>query len=109
MAQRPRAVRHGNRDARWTIAAVPLSAGANVITVTATDAAGAQATRSVTVTRQEARLAILEPASAAVTTSAASVALSGTAANAAAVAWRSDRGPSGTASGTARGPSRPCR
>ena len=88
--------------ARWTIAAVPLSAGVNVVSVTAADAAGAKVTRSVTVTRQSAGLAILEPASAAVTTQAASMAISGTAEGAAAVTWRSDRGPSGTAAGMAR-------
>ena len=47
-------------------------------------------------------LAILQPAAEAVTTGAAAIAVGGTAANAAAVAWRSDRGPSGTATGTAR-------
>ncbi len=88
---------------RWSIPAVPLSAGVNVIAVTAADAAGANVTRSVTVTRQEgASLSILEPAAAAVSTQAASMAMSGTAANAAAVTWRSDRGPAGTASGTTR-------
>ncbi len=38
--------------ANWTIAAIPLSAGANVITVTASDANQDQASQSVTVTSQ---------------------------------------------------------
>jgi hypothetical protein len=41
-------------SASWTIAAIPLSAGANVITVTAHDAKQDQATQSVTVTNQPA-------------------------------------------------------
>jgi hypothetical protein len=39
-------------SSNWTIAAIPLSLGANVITVTASDALQDQATQSVTVTSQ---------------------------------------------------------
>jgi hypothetical protein len=39
-------------SANWSIASIPLSAGANVITVTASDATGDQASQSVTVTSQ---------------------------------------------------------
>jgi hypothetical protein len=74
----------------------------NVISVTASGAGGAQVTRSVTVSRNQAGLAILEPAAAAVTTHAASIAISGTAEGATAVTWRSDRGPSGAAQGVER-------
>ncbi len=38
--------------ANWTVAAIPLSVGANVITVTASDANQDHASQSVTVTSQ---------------------------------------------------------
>lgn len=44
-------------SAHWSIDAIPLSAGANVITVTATDAQQYQASQMVTVTEQETSVA----------------------------------------------------
>jgi hypothetical protein len=97
----------GQNSMSWTIAAIPLSLGANVITVTASDAAQDQASQSVTVTSQlpnppagnpnppatpsppssgtggsspaPPSLTILSPAMTMVATSASSIVVSGTA------------------------------
>jgi hypothetical protein len=86
---------------------VPLSLGANVISVTATDGAGARAMRVVTVTRQAAppaappSLRITSPAFTIVSTSLATIALRGTAsASASVVRWANSAGNAGDASGT---------
>ncbi len=112
----------------WSIPAIPLSVGANVITVTAVDAAQDQASQSVTVTSQmppadnpitstnppptnpgtgtaaaPPSLAILSPAMTTVATSASSIVVSGTAQDSAGVAqvtWSSSTGGAGVATGT---------
>jgi hypothetical protein len=112
----------------WTIASVPLSTGANVITVAAQDAQQDQASSTVTVTSQPTlgdtpisgttpqpanpnsgpvsappSLTILSPATTTVSTSASSITVSGTAQDSAGVAqvtWISSTGGSGVASGT---------
>lgn len=93
---------------QWS-ATVPLLMGTNAITITATDARQAAATKTVTVTRQPGAtpvaLAITFPAaSAALTTAQSFVDLRGTASHPSGirrVTWTSDRGPAGAASGTA--------
>jgi len=102
-------------SASWSISAIPLNPGDNVITITARDSQQNQATRSFTVTRQQMpkapsgpdttapSLTILSPASTNVSTSATSIAVSGTASDntgVAKVTWTSSTGASGTASGT---------
>jgi Matrixin len=112
--------------ANWTIAAIPLSVGANAITVTASDAIGDQASQSVTVTSElftsgtspganppttptvggdtvAPSMTILSPAMTSVATSASSIVVSGTAQDnvgVAQVTWSSSTGGSGTAIGT---------
>jgi Matrixin len=114
-------------SATWTIPAVPLNAGANVITITARDSQLNQATQSVTVTRQQTTpppsnpptpapspspgppdttppaLTIVSPASNTVSTSASSIVVSGSASDnvgVAKVTWTASTGTSGTATGT---------
>ena len=91
--------------ASWSVASLPVVVGTNLITVTARDAAGNVATDVLTVTKTDGQgptLTIAAPASGSSTT-AATVAISGSAADEVAVTqvtWISDRGGSGTASGT---------
>ncbi len=104
--------------ASWTIASVPLNAGANTITVSAADAAGRIAARSVMVTRQTTAsappsggadttsplLAIQYPSGVSALVSASSITIRGTARDnvgVAAVTWSSSAGFSGAAQGTA--------
>ena len=107
----------------WSIPAIPLNVGANIITVAVRDSQQNQATRTVTVTRQTAAppasppappkpstpdttppsLAILSPAASTIATSASSIVVSGTASDnvgVAKVTWTSSTGASGTANGT---------
>jgi hypothetical protein len=110
----------------WSIAAIPLSVGANVITVTASDAAQDQASQSVTVTSQPITspvdnpislnppaapggstappsITILSPAMTIVATSASSIVVSGSAQDnqgVAQVTWSSSTGGAGVATGT---------
>jgi len=91
----------------WTIPAVALQGGANVITVTARDAGGRTGTDVITVTRTDGEpptVSITSPTSAATySTGTATLALGGTAADAfgvAQVTWSSSRGASGVATGT---------
>ena len=90
----------------WTIPAVALKPGANVITVTARDTAGNVSTDSITVSTTDGAapvVRITSPNSAAFTTTGASIALGGTASDAFGVTqvmWESSRGGSGKAVGT---------
>ena len=91
----------------WTVAGVALKPGANVITVTAKDAAGNAATDVLTVTLTDGaapEVSITTPTSGDThTTAATSVTLGGTASDAFGikeVRWTNDRGGSGLASGT---------
>jgi Matrixin len=108
----------------WTIAAIPLSAGANAITVTAQDAQQDQSARTVTVTSQPPNpppdpsppaspgtggstappsITILSPAMTTVSTSATSISMNGTAQDSAGltqVTWSSSTGGAGVATGT---------
>ncbi len=91
--------------ASWSVASVPVVVGTNLITVTARDAAGNVATDVLTVTKTDGQaptLTIAAPASSSSTT-AATMAMNGSAGDEVAVTqvtWISDRGGSGTASGT---------
>jgi hypothetical protein len=110
----------GQGSSNWSVASIPLSVGANVITVTAADAKGDHATQSVTVTEQTPSppadnptpgagtdttppsITILSPAMTTVSTSASSIMVSGTASDnvgVAIVTWSSSTGGSGTANG----------
>ncbi|HEV8218399.1 MAG TPA: Ig-like domain-containing protein, partial [Gemmatimonadaceae bacterium] len=91
----------------WTAAGILLKPGANVITVTARDAAGNTGTDSLTITMTDGTapvVAIGAPTSAATyTTTAATVTLGGTSSDAfgvTQVTWTSDKGGSGVAIGT---------
>jgi hypothetical protein len=108
----------------WTIAAIPLSVGANAITVTAQDAQQDQAAQTVTVTSQPPNppanptppanpgtggntappsITILSPAMTTVSTSATSISMNGTAQDSAGltqVTWSSSTGGAGIATGT---------
>ena len=89
----------------WSIAGLPLAPGANVITVTASDAAGHTSTDRITVTSdgRAPTLAIASPAVSPHLTRAGTVTLTGTASDEVALAqvtWTSNRGGSGRASGT---------
>ncbi len=104
-------------SANWTIAAIPLSVGANMITVTATDSKQNQASQSVTVTEQPPSppsdppsgdstpptITVLSPAMTTYWTSDSSIVVSGIASDnvgVSQVTWASSTGGSGTASGT---------
>jgi Matrixin len=117
-------------SANWTIPAVPLTPGANVITVTAVDTNQDRVSQSVTVTEQlppadnpnpspspspnpsptnpststaPPSLNILSPAMTTVATSASSIVVSGTAQSSqgiAQVTWSTSTGEGGTAAGT---------
>ena len=91
----------------WSVASVSLQPGANVITVTAKDAAGNLATDVLTVTVTDAvapTIAITTPTGAeTLKTTSASVTLGGTASDlfgVTEVRWNNDRGGSGVAVGT---------
>jgi mono/diheme cytochrome c family protein len=95
----------------WTVNGIALTTGANVITVTARDAAGNSGTDTLTVTYSAPvadttapTVTITSPTNAATfATSAASLSLGGSAADnvgVTQVTWSNDRGGSGTASGT---------
>ncbi len=92
----------------WSAGSVALVLGINVLTVTATDAAGNVRTDTLTVTRNPDITAplvtITTPTSATTfTTTAASLTVGGTASDTVGVTqvtWVSSRGPSGTATGT---------
>jgi hypothetical protein len=113
-------------SSNWSVNAIPLIVGANVITVTASDAKQNQASQSVTVTSQlpnppatppaappaspgpggsgaPPSMTILSPAMTTVATSDSSIVVSGTAQDnvgVAEVTWSSSTGGSGTATGT---------
>ena len=91
----------------WSVASVALQPGANVITVTAKDAAGNVGTDVLTVTLTDAvapAIAIATPTAAEKhTTTTATMALAGTASDffgVTEVRWINDRGGSGVAAGT---------
>jgi hypothetical protein len=93
----------------WSVTAIPLQSGANVLTVTARDAANNTRTDSLTVTYTAAdttvpAVSITGPTSSATfTTGTSPLALSGTASDnvgVTQVTWTNDRGGSGTATGT---------
>lgn len=96
--------------AAWSVASIALQLGANVITVTARDAAGNTATDTLTVTYSlpgdtiPPAVTITVPTSAVVfDTTVAAVGISGTASDAVGVTqvtWSNSRGGSGTATGT---------
>src|SRR5205814_1972990 len=88
----------------WSASGIVLQAGPNLLTVTARDAAGNLATRTLTVTYAAATaptVAITTPtASSTYSTSLSSLSLGGTASGVTQVAWANSRGGSGTATGT---------
>ena len=95
----------------WSIAALPLSIGANSITLTATDSQQNAVTGTFTITRTAPAqrdstpptLSITAPASSNVITSASSIVLSGTASDntgVTGVTWSTSGGASGKATGT---------
>jgi hypothetical protein len=105
----------------WTIAAVPLSIGLNVINIQANDSQQNRVSQNVIVTRQQAlptnpppapapgpdttppSITVLSPASSNISTAASSLVVSGTATDNVGVAkitWSSSTGGSGTATGT---------
>lgn len=113
----------------WTISAIPLNLGANIVTISARDSQQNQVAQSVTVTRQQTpapppnpptppspappgapdttppSLTIVSPASSTISTSAGSIVVSGTAGDnvgVAKVTWSSSTGGSGTATGTTK-------
>ncbi len=92
----------------WTVTSLPLLTGNNVVTLTATDSASIQTSRTVLIVRQQIyqapSVSILSPTTAATyATASASITLSGAAAPAAGIVrveWANSRGGRGTASGT---------
>jgi hypothetical protein len=94
----------------WSVAPIALQSGANVITVTAQDAAGNKGTDVLTVTYTvpstdtKPTIAITGPTSAlSYPTTSSTVTISGTTSDdvgVTQVTWRNDRGGSGTATGT---------
>jgi hypothetical protein len=91
----------------WSVSGIALATGSNVITVTARDADGNIGTDAITVTRTDAEapvVTITSPTTAAnLATTQSTIALGGTGVDAfgvSQVTWTSDRGPSGTATGT---------
>jgi hypothetical protein len=92
----------------WSVANIALQTGSNVLTVTARDAAGNTRTDTLTVSYNPdvtaPTISILTPTTLATfTTTAATVSLAGTAADAIGVtgiSWTNSRGGSGNASGT---------
>jgi len=117
----------GAATANWTIPAIPLNVGANIITITVRDSSQNVATQSVTVTRQQSAapppdpgpspappspgspdttppsLTITSPASSTFSTTASSIVVSGTASDNVGVTkviWTASTGSFGTATGT---------
>lgn len=96
-------------DASWSLSDVGLTVGTNVITITAHDAAGKTGSATLTVTRTppdppvvNITVPTVDPA---YSTTAAKLSISGTASHDAgisSVAWASDRGGSGSCTGTAQ-------
>jgi hypothetical protein len=92
----------------WSIPSLPLQLGSNTITITATDAAAGEASRSVVVTRQAVAerpaIAIVSPTNGSSYVSRSpTITLAGTASPAPGIVrveWTSSRGASGLASGT---------
>jgi Putative Ig domain len=93
----------------WSISSLPLLSGANVITVTAVDAAGNQGTDSLTVTYTSADTTLptatinAPTTGTAFSTTASTIGMGGTASdnvNVTQVRWSSNRGGSGVATGT---------
>jgi hypothetical protein len=105
----------------WTIAAVPLNIGLNVINIQANDSQQNRVSQNLIVTRQQAlptnpppapapgpdttppSITVLSPASSNISTAASSLVVSGTATDNVGVAkitWSSSTGGSGTATGT---------
>jgi hypothetical protein len=92
----------------WVISALPLNAGGNTVTITATDAGARQASMTVFVTRQDIAqppvVRILSPTSnSSYVSTSGSVTVSGTAAHPSGIArveWTNSRGGSGAALGT---------
>ena len=108
-------------SANWSVASVPLAMGVNTILVVLSDAAGDSASQSIAVTRQAAAtppvttppvttppagppsLTIASPAMTIVSTSASTIAFSGTAtAGVTSLTWSNSTGASGNATGTAQ-------
>ncbi len=110
-------------SATWTISAIPLNVGANIVTIAARDSQQNQVIQTVTVTRQQTStpppsppappspdttppyLTIVSPASSTISTSASSIVVSGTASDnvgVAKVTWSSSTGGSATATGTTK-------
>jgi hypothetical protein len=92
---------------QWTIPGIPLQVGANVITVTARDAAGNQGATSVTVTYVDSEAPVVSLTSpgpvSAVRTNDEAIVLAGTASDnvgVTRVSWTTDSGFSGVAHGT---------
>ena len=97
----------------WTLCDIPLITGVNTITITAFDSSDHTATRTAVITLQQTTqtstapsapiaVAISSPASAVVTTSAATISLSGTASGGAGItqiAWQTSNGATGIAVG----------
>jgi len=98
----------------WSIASIPLFAGANTITVTATSGSS-QASKTVTITRTSIApppgspdttaptMTILSPSTSTVSTTAASITIAGTASDnvgVRVVSWATGFGSSGAAAGT---------
>ncbi|HMD48361.1 MAG TPA: matrixin family metalloprotease [Bryobacteraceae bacterium] len=106
----------GSNSSNWTIPSIPLSAGTNVVTVTAIDSSQDQATQSFAVVElapaqptnpppdtAPPSITILSPPMTSVATSASSIAVSGIASDnvgVARVTWAASTGGSGTANGT---------
>jgi len=98
----------GTGTTAWGVDSIPLASGENVITISASDAAGNVGTSTLTVTYSPDPLAptisITSPTSAATyTTNTPAFGLSGTASDSVGVqtlSWSSDRGGSGACSGT---------
>ena len=108
-------------SANWSVASVPLAMGVNTILVVLSDAAGDSASQSIAVTRQAAAtppvttppvttppagppsFTIASPAMTIVSTSASTIAFSGTAtAGVTSLTWSNSTGASGNATGTAQ-------
>ena len=111
-------------SANWSVASVPLAMGANTINILATDGTGDSASQSIAVSRQAAStppvttppvttppvtappagppsLTIASPAMTIVSTSAATIAFSGTAtAGVTSLTWSNSTGAAGNATGT---------
>jgi hypothetical protein len=90
----------------WSVPAIALLAGVNVVTVTARDAAGNTATDSISITSDSKApvLAITSPAAGSLVTKADTVSLAGTATDDLGVtelSWTNNRGGSGVAAGGA--------